>query len=161
MTAPTVRPATAADHDRLLELDLCTWSNVSSPAPVPGPDRDVFARRPPEDHLVAELDGVVVGYVALGHPTPLDASRHVIEVQGITVHPDHGGQGVGGALMEAVVQEARRREARKISLRVLGHNTVARRLYERAGFVVEGHLVGEFILDGDPVDDLLMARHLT
>ncbi len=48
-----------------------------------------------------------------------------------------------------------------MSLRVLAHNAVARRLYERAGFTIEGHLVGEFILDGEPVDDLLMARHLT
>ena len=39
-------------------------------------------------------------------------------------------------------------------------NPGARRLYERAGFVVEGVLRGEFVLDGVPVDDVLMARYL-
>ena len=44
------------------------------------------------------------------------------------------------------------------SLRVLGENDAARRLYERAGYEVEGVLRGEFHLDGRDVDDVLMAR---
>lgn len=47
-----------------------------------------------------------------------------------------------------------------MTLRVLGHNPGARRLYERCGFAVEGVLKGEFILDGQPVDDVLTARFL-
>jgi RimJ/RimL family protein N-acetyltransferase len=44
---------------------------------------------------------------------------------------------------------------------VLGHNLPARRLYESEGFVVEGILPGEFLLDGVYVDDVLMGRPLT
>ena len=62
--------------------------------------------------------------------------------------------------MEAAVEEARRRGATKLSLRVLGHNQGARRVYERCGFHVEGVLTGEFVLDGVAVDDVLMARTL-
>lgn len=47
-----------------------------------------------------------------------------------------------------------------MTLRVLGHNTGARRVYERCGFVVEGVLRGEFRIDGQDVDDILMARSL-
>lgn len=155
--SPTIRPATPADGPRLRELDLLTWSALSSPAPVPDADRDVFERRAPEDHLVAELDGRVVGFVGLGHPTPLEASRHVLEIQGITVDPAHGRKGIGLALVRAAVEEARRRQARKISLRVLSHNAAARRIYDAAGFAVEGELRGEFLLDGQLVDDVLMA----
>ena len=43
---------------------------------------------------------------------------------------------------------------------MLGTNTAARRLYERAGYVVEGRLLGEFRIDGVDVDDLLLARYL-
>jgi len=67
---------------------------------------------------------------------------------------------VGRALVEAAKWEAHRRGATKLTLRVLAPNTGARRLYEACGFVVEGVLVGEFLLDGRPVDDVLMACRL-
>ena len=56
--------------------------------------------------------------------------------------------------------EAARRGARKVTLRVLGTNAVARRLYARCGFVEEGVLRDEFVLDGRFVDDVFMARFL-
>jgi len=46
-------------------------------------------------------------------------------------------------------------------LRVLAHNEAAVRLYEQAGFVVEGVLRSEFFLDDVYVDDLLMALDLS
>jgi ribosomal protein S18 acetylase RimI-like enzyme len=67
---------------------------------------------------------------------------------------------VGRALLRAAREEARRQGARRITLRVLGHNTPARTLYESEGFVVEGILPGEFLLDGAYVDDVLMGRPL-
>ncbi|HUG83732.1 MAG TPA: N-acetyltransferase [Euzebya sp.] len=158
---PTIRTATADDHDQINRLDVLTWSPVNSPGPPPPEDRNLFEQRVPEDLLVVELDGAIAGYVVLGHPTPLAASAHVVEIQGLAVHPELGGRGLGTTLVAAAIAEARRRRARKVSLRVLAPNTIARRLYERAGFTVEGHLVGEFILDGEPVDDYLMALHLT
>jgi ribosomal protein S18 acetylase RimI-like enzyme len=70
------------------------------------------------------------------------------------------GLGAGRALLRAAVEEARRQGARRITLRVLGHNTPARRLYESEGFVVEGVQPEEFFLDGAYVDDVLMGRSL-
>jgi RimJ/RimL family protein N-acetyltransferase len=48
-------------------------------------------------------------------------------------------------------------EAPAASLRVLGRNTVARRLYSACGFVNEGTLRAEFLRGGRYVDDVLMA----
>jgi RimJ/RimL family protein N-acetyltransferase len=45
-------------------------------------------------------------------------------------------------------------------LRVLAPNHSARRLYESCGFVVEGTLRAEFLLEGEEVDDVLMACQL-
>ena len=56
--------------------------------------------------------------------------------------------------------EARSRGGRKLSLRVLSTNPTAIGLYESEGFVVEGVLRGEFVLEGREVDDVLMARWL-
>ncbi len=59
------------------------------------------------------------------------------------------------------MEEARRLGARRITLRVLGHNTAARKQHESEGFVVEGVQPEEFHLDGEYVDDVLMGRSLT
>ena len=110
--------------------------------------------------MVAEIDGAVAGYLSLGHPTELQASDHVLHVTGVAVDPALQGRGVGKALIEAAVDEARRRGARRLTLRVLGPNYTARRLYETCGFEIEGVLHGEFHLDGEDIDDVLMARAL-
>ena len=46
------------------------------------------------------------------------------------------------------------------SLRVFGPNTSARRIYEAAGFVVEGVLREEFRIGEAWVDDVIMARRV-
>lgn len=121
----------------------------------------MFERRPPEDYLVAEVEGHIAGYIMLGYPTPLPASEHVTQIQGLAIDPAMSRRGLGSALVQAGVAEARRRDAAKVSLRVLSSNVAARRVYEAAGFIVEGVLRDEFMLDGQAVDDILMALPLT
>lgn len=82
------------------------------------------------------------------------------QIQGLAVADEARGAGVGRALLRAVQDEARRQGARRITLRVLGHNTPARKLYESEGFVVEGILPEEFLLEGEYVDDVLMGHSL-
>ncbi|MEW2446687.1 GNAT family N-acetyltransferase [Streptomyces parvulus] len=162
MPAPHIRPARSDDEEPLGRLDRDTWSFLHAVSPPPGPDDPFF--RPhsgPDDHLVAELDGTVVGYVRLGFPTPLAANAHVRQIRGLAVADAARGAGVGRALVRAAVEEARRLGARRITLRVLGHNTAARRLYESEGFVVEGVQPEEFYLGGAYVDDVTMGRFLT
>ncbi|MGW2747628.1 N-acetyltransferase family protein [Streptomyces sp. NPDC001450] len=162
MPEPSIRIALPADDEDLTLLDKATWSTLHAVMPEPQPPYDPFfsERHSPEDTLVAELDGRLVGYVRLGFPTSLAVNAHVRQIQGLAVHADARGRGVGRALVRAAIEEARRRDARRITLRVLGHNTLARRLYEAEGFVVEGVLPEEFLLDGVYVDDVFMGRAL-
>jgi ribosomal protein S18 acetylase RimI-like enzyme len=158
-----IRRSTLADGPALARVDLATWTSLSSPSDPPADPRGyVFFddRTRPEEVLVAEVDGAVAGFVKIRHETSLPSHAHVLQLQGLGVDPAYQGRGVGQALLEAAAAEARARGARKLSLRVLGRNTTARRLYERCGFRVEGVLAGEFYLDGEYVDDLLMARRL-
>ena len=157
------RSASPADEEALAELDLATWSWLTSPAPRPelGSGWTFFGERArPEDVLVAFLDGEGAGYVKLGRSTPLAATDHVVMVTGIAVAPAFQRRGVGRALIDAAAAEARGRGARRLTLRVLGPNESARRLYQSAGFVVEGIQRGEFLLEGEYVDDVLMALDL-
>jgi ribosomal protein S18 acetylase RimI-like enzyme len=157
----TIRLARDDDDAALARIDRLTWTSDVSPSPVPPEGRPFFDdRTTTDDVLVADADGHVVGYVRLGQALPLPSHRHVLEIQGLAVDPDRSGHGTGRLLVEAAVAEAARRGARKVTLRVLGPNTTARRLYERCGFVVEGTLRAEFHLDGRDVDDVLMARQL-
>jgi ribosomal protein S18 acetylase RimI-like enzyme len=162
MPVPYIRQATPGDEETLGRLDRDTWSPLHAVQPRPQPPYEPFytERFGPRDHLVAELDGTVVGYIRLGYPTPLECNSHVRQIQGLAVADGARGAGVGRALLRAVQDEARRRGARRITLRVLGHNTPARGLYESEGFVVEGILPEEFLLEGEYVDDILMGRSL-
>ncbi|MGY1754503.1 N-acetyltransferase family protein [Blastococcus sp. SYSU D01042] len=156
----SIRPAVPADGPRLVALDRATWSPENAVVPLWPEGTDFFSRRPPADVLVAEDAGRLLGYTALGRPTPLDTNRHVWHVQGLAVDPAAQRQGIARQLLDAAAAEAARRGGRKLGLRVLGGNTSARALYERAGFAVEGVLREEFLLDGRFVDDVLMARPL-
>jgi ribosomal protein S18 acetylase RimI-like enzyme len=161
-TRVTLRGARPGDEDRLLAVDRAAWSRYSSPAPgLPeGPFFNETTQ--PEDVLVAELDGRVVGYGKINHPTELPASAHVWYVSGLAVDPQFEGRGVGRALTQALIELARERGGRRMTLRVFAPNERARRLYERLGFETEGILRGEFMVgDGEYVDDVFMALDLT
>ncbi|OIJ98001.1 GNAT family N-acetyltransferase [Streptomyces colonosanans] len=162
MPAPYIRHATPDDEEALGRLDRATWSPLHAVQPRPQPPYEPFfdERHTPQDHLVAELDGAVVGYIRLVFPTPLACNSHVRQIQGLAVADEARGAGVGRALLRAVQDEARRQGARRITLRVLTHNTPARKLYESEGFVVEGILPEEFLLEGEYVDDVFMGRSL-
>ncbi|MEU6577008.1 GNAT family N-acetyltransferase [Streptomyces sp. NPDC046805] len=162
MPDPSIRAALADDDEDLALLDRLAWSTLHAVTPEPQPPYPPFfsERHRPDDCLVAELDRRVVGYVRLGFPTPLASNAHVRQIQGLAVADEARGRGVGRALIRAAVEEARRRGARRITLRVLGHNIAARKLYESEGFVVEGVMPEEFLLDGVYVDDISMGRPL-
>jgi ribosomal protein S18 acetylase RimI-like enzyme len=159
--AAVIRGALRADDARLAELDRLTWSPDTSPAARPPADRAFFERGlEPENVLVAVLDGVPAGYVALGSPTRLPANEHVVAIHGLAVAPESQRQGLGRRLLAAAIEEARRRGARRISLRVLAGNQAARALYASAGFEIEGVQREEFRIGEGYVDDVLMARFL-
>jgi len=154
----TIRQARLEDEPRLRDIDAVTWTAGVSPAPPPSADAAFFGERTaPSDVLVAEADGAIAGYAALGQSVSLASHSHVLEIRGLAVHPAHQRCGVGRRLVEACIEQARSRGARKLSLRVLGGNVAARRLYESCGFTAEGVLREEFFLGGRYVDDVLMA----
>lgn len=160
---PLIRTARFADQNALGELDRAVWSTLHAVQPRPVPPYDPFfdSNHRPEHYLVAEgEDGAVDGYLRLVRATGLACNAHVRQIQGLAVAERARGRGIGRALLRASFDEARRQGARRITLRVLGHNAPARALYEAEGFAVEGVQPGEFLLDGGYVDDVLMGRPL-
>lgn len=163
MTSPdvTLRPAEVVDDAALATIDRATWSPTVTPAAKPDPGSP-FARDPKrlENVLIAEVEGLVAGYVAVQQSMALPSHAHVLEINGLAVDPRWQGRGLGRILVEEAKRVAARKGARKLTLRVLAPNLPARSLYESCGFTVEGVLQGEFLLDDQLVDDVLMACRL-
>jgi ribosomal protein S18 acetylase RimI-like enzyme len=164
-TQARVRPARPRDGAALAGLEAVSWSAESGfPSVIARAGRGNGAffnvDNPPEAFLVAELDGSVVGYIRLRPATRLPENAHVVQVQGLAVHPGARRRGIAAMLLTAAEQRLRERGTQKLSLRVLSTNVAAISLYERLGFTREGILRGEFIINGGYVDDVLMAKPL-
>ncbi|AIY40465.1 Acetyltransferase [Collimonas arenae] len=110
-------------------------------------------------YLVAEKDGVIVGHAVLEPVGSRKALAHVFTLASMVVHPGSQGQGVGTALMQELMRWAQQRpHVERIELRVREQNTVARQLYEKFGFVLEGRFDKRVKLaDGSYLVDLMMA----
>jgi GNAT superfamily N-acetyltransferase len=89
------------------------------------------------------VDAVLKPYAELEAPGTL-------YIAGIAVWPDCRGRGVGTRFLEAARERARGLGLRELSLLCFAGNTGARRLYDRAGFVV---------VDWRPVVSHPMIRH--
>ncbi|MEY9875903.1 ribosomal protein S18 acetylase RimI-like enzyme [Streptacidiphilus sp. MAP12-33] len=160
-----IRPAVAGDGHAAYVLDHRCWSpatEVSERPDPPEPDSTAFhdERHQPEHMLVAVREEQLLGWVRVLPPTPLPSNAHIRSIQGLLVAPEARGLGLGRALLHAALAKARTEGARRVTLRVLGGNTVARSLYEGAGFTVTGVQPQEFRLAGQYVDDVLMGIDL-
>jgi RimJ/RimL family protein N-acetyltransferase len=105
--------------------------------------------------LVAELGGEIVGIADIGRFSR-QTERHVASI-GLSVDAAHRRQGIGMALMRAILAWARTKELSRIELKVFTRNMAAIALYKKLGFVEEGLHRKVAFKQGVWVDDLTMA----
>jgi len=107
--------------------------------------------------LVAEIDGQIVGHCLCAGRRPEGALRHTAGL-GIDVGAGYRGQGIGRALMQAMITWARDNPLiHRLELEVFTHNTRAISLYLSLGFVVEGTQRHVYFKYGRFVDAYVMA----
>jgi ribosomal protein S18 acetylase RimI-like enzyme len=86
---------------------------------------------------------------------------HKAEIFGVAVHEDWQGQGVGEALLKAIIKDARAlRGLRQLSLSVTDADSAAVRLYQRLGFETFGVEPRAAIVNGRDIDKRLMLLRL-
>lgn len=86
--------------------------------------------------FAAALEGVLAGVVCvISEPGAPAERRHLVSMW---VHPDRRGAGLGGALLDAAVHEARADGAAAVSLWLVEGSTVAAALYSSRGFAPTG-----------------------
>lgn len=93
-------------------------------------------------------DGPVVGTAQLVLPT-MPNQTHKAEVSKMMVHPDFRRQGIAGGLLSALIEEAKERGFRLLTLDTRTNDS-AQPLYTKHGFEVAGEIPGFAIDPDDP-----------
>lgn len=161
MSQPIVRAREPADSTDLTTLFNCPGvvaGTLQLPFRSVEARRELAARSTPEDHhLVAEIDGVVIGALGL-HVERAARRRHCASI-GMAVHDAYRSRGVGRALLAAALDLADKWLAlSRVELTVFTDNTRAVQLYEAHGFVIEGTHRAYAFSNGGLSDAYFMAR---
>jgi putative acetyltransferase len=110
-------------------------------------------------HLVAERDGHVIASSGLFPSNPGNLRRRHAMSFGISVAREAQGQGVGTALMTALLDWVDNwAQVLRVELSVFADNERAIRLYERFGFEREGLCRAYAMRNGRLADTVTMAR---
>jgi len=88
-----------------------------------------------------------------------DAYKHKADF-GITVHDRFQNKGLGMALTKHILEIARKKGLRKVSLKVLTENSRAIHVYGKCGFKIEAKLEKEDFVNGEFYDDYIMSIFL-
>ncbi len=118
---PIIRPATEADVPAIAAI---VNEHARQGHLLPRSAANIHASLP--DWLVAEVDGVVVGIGSL-----VEMSPTLVEVRSLAVLPAYRSYGIGGQLVRALIEKARRRGVPTVFAL-----TRAVPFFERLGFVV-------------------------
>jgi ribosomal protein S18 acetylase RimI-like enzyme len=108
--------------------------------------------------LIAEKDGVALGYAMLRSGNVLESvsGKNPIEVVRLYVSRESLGSGVGAALMQACIDQAKQRGYKTLWLGVWERNARAQAFYRKWNFTEIGTHI--FHLGEDPQTDILMQR---
>lgn len=140
-----VRPLREADLPRVIEIEQECFSTPWKETTFRG-----LMKRSDTDLFVAETaEGRVVGYTAAW--TVIDQS----ELGNVAVSAAARGGGVGGALVDAVVERIKERGATECYLEVRESNEAAQHLYRQRGFATVGRRPRYYSL---PTEDALVMR---
>lgn len=149
MSEVQLRPALPADVPALARLgresfvakfgtlytpqDLATFLEQTHAEPAVAAE----LANPERRYCLAEIDGHLVGYAKLGLVCPFPKyarGSKAIEIKQFYTAPDMAGKGIGAALMDWSLRQARAESADEIQLSVWSENDGAQRFYARYGF---------------------------
>ncbi|HVE48949.1 MAG TPA: GNAT family N-acetyltransferase [Casimicrobiaceae bacterium] len=113
-----------ADYEKLLHM--CVGTEQELQGALFGPD-------PAAEVLIAEVDGISVGFALFFHTFSTFLARRGLWLEDLFVVPEARGRGVGTALLTRLARIAVERQCGRFEWAVLDWNTPAIRFYERLG----------------------------
>jgi len=122
---------------------------------VPEPDEGAETDSSDERTEPPETDGDVVGWLHIDAPT-LPPLRHTAELT-VGVDPQYRRRGIGSALLEYGLEWASDAGYQKCYQNVPATNDVALAFLEAHGWQRDGEHEGQYCLDGEFVDEIMLA----
>lgn len=89
--------------------------------------------------VAVNAGGEVLGYASYGTWRSIEGFRHTVE-HSVYVRGDQRGQGLGPALMQALIDRAREAGLHVLVAAIESENAASIRLHERLGFVTTGQM---------------------
>ncbi|MBL8378026.1 MAG: N-acetyltransferase [Burkholderiales bacterium] len=161
-----IRPSKAADIAVIAEIYGYHVLNGLASFELLAPSVDEMAKRRADvigrgfPYLVAEQGGRVVGYAYASLYRTRPAYRHTLE-DSVYVHRDHAGQGIGRALLEALIPASEKAGCRQM-IAIIGDsaNRGSIALHAACGFKRTGTLKAVGYKFGRWVDSVIMQRSI-
>jgi len=135
---PAVRRVRPDELDVLLPAAVAMFTEEVGVSPLAGDGGALYRSRVAELVAAGRSFARIEGGRVLFKAEVGAATRAACQVQGVWVHPDLRGRGLGTAGTAAVAAVALRDTAPAVSLYVNAFNVAARTSYARVGFVQEG-----------------------
>jgi ribosomal-protein-alanine acetyltransferase len=118
------------EHDLLAVVEieeqsgLSRWGWAAYYAELQGANRDLMLVAKPTRGSSSEIAGYIVARETAGE----------LHINNVAVRSEYRRRGIGAALLNRVIDEARRRKAKAAFLEVRSANYAAQALYEKSGF---------------------------
>ncbi|MBO0801869.1 MAG: GNAT family N-acetyltransferase [Nocardiopsaceae bacterium] len=135
-----IRPMRPSDADQVLTIYQAGLDTGQASFETAAPAWDAFdAGKLPLHRFVAAdaATGQVLGWVAVSGVSSRPVYAGVVE-HSVYVHPEHGGRGIGRALLQALIESCEAAGIWTIQSSVFPENTASLRLHEQAGFRAVG-----------------------
>jgi GNAT superfamily N-acetyltransferase len=136
-SVPTIRKATRADSDAILELvDALAEYEKLAPPDAAAKERlinDMSGNPARFDAYLAEVDGKAVGYTFVFETYSSFLALPTLYLEDLFVLPAYRSKKIGYALFMTMVKEAHRRACGRMEWAVLDWNQLAISFYERLG----------------------------
>jgi phosphinothricin acetyltransferase len=164
-TGIVLRDAIEADLPAIVEIHNAAIATLIStaqlePVTVEG-RREWFRAHSPVEYpiWVAELDGVIAGWLGFGEFLPRWAYRGTVEIS-LYVSERFRRRGIGLKLLQQAIARGPRLEMHSLVGLIFNHNKPSIALFRAAGFERWGFLPGVARLDQIPRDLTIFGRHV-
>jgi len=137
--APRLTAMTAAHATQVLAIYAAGIATGDATLETEPSDWAAFdaARLAAHRYVALDTDDAVIGWAACSPVSSRPVYAGVVE-HSVYVHPEHGGRGVGRALLEAVIASTEAAGIWTIQSGIFPENTVCLALHPRCGFRVIG-----------------------